>query len=284
MTASDAAALLDATRLFVRRHDEALGSAQPARILEAVEGLHKGLAGTLAAEAARVHDGVLSLGRTPPRTPGQLAQSLERFASGDAFEREAWAYTALAKRVAESEGALLHLRLTLSKGSADGPVASAWARRVAGETTTVSRTLAALLVVLEAWADAARAAFAASEGRAAPPPARPPRSPRDALRAARECLLSGVPEGAAAPLAAALRIGLAAPVLGVAAPDALEDVLAAWRARGVAPPIAEDDLRAAERALADGIDDPVLAWRLLDFVEMAVQRAGMTPLPTTGPA
>ncbi|HEX2022860.1 MAG TPA: hypothetical protein VHH36_09095, partial [Candidatus Thermoplasmatota archaeon] len=113
MNDRDLDALLDATRLFVDRHHEALVSGAPPRVLEACEGLHQGLCTTLAAQAGAIHNEVLALGRTPPRTPGRLAPALARLASGDAFEREAWAFSALAKRLAESEGALLHLRLTL---------------------------------------------------------------------------------------------------------------------------------------------------------------------------
>lgn len=271
--------LVASTKLFIRRHEEALAATAPGRMLEAVDGLHQGLATTLAAEVARFHNALLDEGRTPPRTPGRFAQAHARLASGDTHEREAWAFTALGKRLAETEGALLHLRLTLSKGSADGPAGSAWARRVVGETTTVARTLAALVVMLDAWRDAASAAIAAHEGRA--PPGREPRrrSPRDALRAARECLLSGVPEGAAPPLRLALHAGLALPVLGEPQDVTLDDALAAWKRRGADLPASEEDLRAADDALARGTSDPVLAWRLLDFVEQAVGRASMTKIP-----
>lgn len=271
--------LLHSVRVFAQRHEEALASGVPARMLEAVEGLHTGLATTLAGESAHIHNGLLALGRTPPRTPGHFAAAHQRLASGDVFEREAWAYTALAKRVAECEGALMYLKLTLSKGTADGPVLGAWARRVAAETTTVARTLAALRVVLDAWSDAARAALAAHAGRPRTEPTLRPRSARDALRAARECLLSGVPEGAAAPLSSALRVGLAAPVFGDETPRALDDVLDAWDRAGAQLPAPEADLRAAAHVLAQGPHDPVLMWRLLDFVELTVQKAGMTKLP-----
>jgi hypothetical protein len=267
------AELVDATRLFVSRHEEALLSADPARLVEACDGMHKGLCGTLSEEAGRLHN-ALRAARSPPPpvSPATLPEALARLRGGDAVEHEAWAFAAVAKRLAEAEGALLHLRLTLSRGAADGPASLPYARRVAAETYGVHRTMAALLAVLDAWAQAYRAAVTGSK-----PPAPPVPSTREGLRAARESLLAGVPEAAGPALAGALVAGLSAPFPGAAD---LEDALARWEKAGLAPPAPAASCREAHRALREGVRDPVLAWRLLDFVEHVANNAGMTRPPS----
>lgn len=271
--------LVEATRLFVTRHEEALLSSDPRRVLEACDGLHHGLCSTLSAELGRHHN-ALRAARPAPEAPSPSAgfrDGLRRLREGGAVEREAWAFAVVARRLAESEGALLHLRVTLARHAADGPASLAYARQVAAETWTILRTLAALLGVLESWSDAYGAA---AEGLAAPQPRRE-RTPRDALRAARECLLSGVPEGAAPALSHALAAGLCAPFGPGAEPADLEGALARWRATGQAPPGGEDSIRAVAAELAHGLRDPLVAWRLLDFVDHVVNQASMARPPET---
>jgi hypothetical protein len=269
LDAGAVAELADATRLFVSRHEEALLSAEPARLVEACDGMHRGLCGTLSEEAGRLHNALRATRPSlPPASPATVADALRRVRAGDALEREAWAFAALAKRLAEAEGALLHLRLTLSRGAADGPASLPYARRVAGEVHTVHRTMAALLGVLDAWAQAYRAAVAGATPSAPPAP-----SVRDGLRAARECLLAGVPEAACPALAGALVAGLAAPFPGAAD---LDDALARWDKAGLAPPAPPEACREVHRALREGVRDPVVAWRLLDFVDHVANAAAMS--------
>lgn len=275
--APDAAAVAElaaSTRLFVTRHAEALHAADFARVRAACEGLHHGLCATLAAEAGALHN-ALRDGETDAPAPGPaFADGLARVREGGAREREAWAFASLAKRLAEAEGALLHLNVTLARGTGDGPALLPFARRVAGEMILVEKTLAALLGALDAWA----AAHAAALGGAAP--AAPPPSSREALRAARECLLARAPAAAAGAIARGLLAGLAAPFGGT--PATMEETLAAWRAAGAEPPAGAEACRAAHRALLDPERvDLVLAWRLLDFAEHVANAVGMTPFPAS---
>lgn len=166
--------LLDAVTLFLDRHEDALDAAHPRRALEACEGLHKGLCETLAPEVGRALD---RLGEA----------SLERALAGDARAREACLVGAVRKRVQEAEGVLMHLQLTLRKGSADGPALTAWQRRVAHESDQLRVALAGLRATMRAWAGAAR-----------------PGEPREALRLARACLAAGQPAAAGTLVAAAL--------------------------------------------------------------------------------
>ena len=276
LDAGAVAELVDATRLFIARHEEALLSADPARLVEACDGLHRGLCSTLSAEAGALHNALRATRPAPPAAPAPgpaFADALRRVQAGDAAEQEAWAFAAVAKRLAEAEGALLHLRLTLSRGAADGPASLPYARRVAAETYTVHRALAGLLAVLDAWAGAYRAAVAGT----APAPPRAP-SVRDGLRAGRECMLAGVPEAACPALAGALVAGLAAPFPGEA-PETLAEALALWKLVDAEPPGSAEACREAHRALEEGVQDPVVAWRLLDFVEHVANAASMTRLP-----
>lgn len=81
---SEAQALVEATRLFLARHEQALASGDPARGIEACEGLIEALGETLPSEIARVRD---------------------------AGERHAIARGVLERRIAELEGLALQLKL-----------------------------------------------------------------------------------------------------------------------------------------------------------------------------
>ena len=271
--------LVEATRLFVTRHEEALLSSDPRRVLEACEGLHHGLCATLAAEAGRLHNELREArpAEEAPSPANGFGQGLRRLREGGAREREAWAFAVAAKRLAEAEGALLHLRVTIARHGADGPASLPYARQVAALTWTVLRTLQALVTVLASWSDA----YAAAATPNAPTPTpRHERTPRDARRAARQCLLAGVPEGAAPALTHALLGGLLAP-FGGGEPTDLENALARWRAAGAEPPGGEESCRAVLAELAQGVRDPLVAWRLLDFVEHVVNTAGMARVAPT---
>ncbi|MFA5862218.1 MAG: hypothetical protein WDA16_11045 [Candidatus Thermoplasmatota archaeon] len=247
---TDVRELVDATLLFLDRHEEALHSGVPSRALEACDSLHSGLCTTLAQQVGAAHNELGGAGIVEPASSRAFVERLSRTQS-DPREHEAWAMASLRKRMAEAEGVLLHLRLTLSKGSADGPALSAYTRRLHTEANAATRTLDALRGALQDWAASTQRL------RGNEPDQRTNRGPADAramTRAARECLVAGVPN-AAAPL---LRAALA-------------------RARADAPsPIDESALDAILRRLdADPLDDPVLMWRLLDFVEYAANVAGM---------
>jgi hypothetical protein len=226
--------LLDATRLFLDRHEEALHSGVPGRALDACDALHSGLCSTLAQQIGLLQH--LRCGDAPAAEAREgaaaLLAQLARVRSGDARERAAWALASLRKRMAEAEGVLLHLRLTLSKGSADGPALAPYARRLHAETHAAQRALDALRSALSDWGEAVEGVAAGNRPRGG---GSAPADERAMLRAARECLVAGVPQ-AAAPL---LRFAAA---------------------------------RAGAAALArelDGapLDDRVVAWRLLDAVE-----------------
>jgi hypothetical protein len=229
----DARELADATLTFLARHEDALQSGVPGRALEACESLHAGLCQTLAQQVSAVHNAVSTRSAPEPAAVPEFLRGLDE-ARRDASAREAWALASLRKRMAETEGVLLHLRLTLQKGSADGPALGPYMRRLHAETLAALRCLAALRECLLDWADAVAGAAPRIE-----------RHPRDALRAAREALAAGVPEAVAPLLLAALPRD--------------------------APARAD-----VARVLALGVDDPVLAWRLVDLVEHAVNAAGMT--------
>ena len=224
--ADDAGELASATRLFAQRHEEALLSGDPKRVTEACDGLHHGVCATLATEMARLHRGVAMDGALP---------SVHELRAGAPGAREAWAYASATKRLAETEGVLMHLKLTLAKG-ADGPAGGLWWRRLVGESVLAARCSSALVASVDAWAAALGAHVPTRQATA-----------RDALRAARETLLLGVPQ-AAIP---ALRLALAELPREKAA-----EMSAALDAAGA---------------------DVVEAWRWLDVIENAVNVAGMTP-------
>lgn len=179
--------LLDASLLFLDRHERALDPGEPRRALEACEGLHTGLCTTLAEEVSRA--------RSQPHD-----------------ERTRWALEAVRKRVQESEGVLMHLMLTLRKGTADGPALAAFQRRVALEMVELRACLAALRGALRAYA-----------GKRETP------APRDALRMARACLAMGASEAAAALVALA-----GVPEAATLARSAPLDATTVWRAHDVA--------------------------------------------------
>ncbi|HVM45673.1 MAG TPA: hypothetical protein VM582_07030 [Candidatus Thermoplasmatota archaeon] len=196
MSAPDAIALLDATRLFLRRHEEALASGDPGRGLEACEGL------------------VEALGETLPRELAGVA---------DATARHAEARAVADRRIAELEGLALQLKLALHQLAEHGPDARARASperqggpvdvlRLVALLTATRRQLRALEQALALWA--------AAHG--APAPSEPPAS--EALRAAREALAAGCAEAASEALAAAARR------VGIAAPARTSDLVEAWRA------------------------------------------------------
>lgn len=247
---TDVRELVDATLLFLDRHEEALHGGVPARALEACDSLHSGLCTTLAQQVGAAHNELGGTSIVEPAAARAFVERLPRIAT-DAREHEAWAMASLRKRMAEAEGVLLHLRLTLSKGSADGPALGAYTRRLHAEANAATRTLDALRGALHDWA----ASVERARGQApAHGDARAPADARAMVRAARECLVAGVPE-AAAPL---LRAALA-------------------RARAESPsPIDSTSLDAVALALDGGpLTDAVQTWRLLDFVEYAINVAGL---------
>lgn len=195
--------LLAAVTLFLDRHEEALDAGDPRRALEACEGLHKGLCETLAPEVGRALD------RTGEPS---IARALE----GDALAREACAASAVRKRVQEAEGVLMHLQLTLRKGSADGPALVAWQRRVAHESAELRHALASLRGAMRAWAgDDSRA------------------PPRESLRLARACLAAGNARAAGALVADVARgVGVADAELLAACE--IGDAALVWRAHDAA--------------------------------------------------
>lgn len=126
---SDAQALLDATRLFLRRHEEALASGDPRRGHEACSGLVEALTATLPAE----------IGGVP---------------AGDA--REAMARAALEKRMSEVEGLAMQLRLAfegLERREVD-------VLRLVALLTALRRGLRSLEQTLGFWAREHGAAYA----------------------------------------------------------------------------------------------------------------------------
>lgn len=214
----DARDLVDATLLFLQRGEEALASGVPGRALDACNELHIGICSTLAQQAGAVHNAV-----------------------GGRSAREHEALDVLRKRMAETEGALLHLRLTLQRGSADGPALGPYMRRMYVETITAIRCLDALRACFLLWAEAAAPGAGAvpregSNRRAVP-------TARDCLRAAREALAADVPQASAPLLREAMR-----------------------RAGARDPEV--------ERELSHAGEDAVRAWRTLDRVESAVNSAG----------
>lgn len=230
--ASDAADLLSAARLFLLRHDEALRSDDPGRVETAARGLLEGL--------PALREQVAGLGSQASRPEARRV---------------------VEKRVAECEGALLHLALAASNARVAGAPVDVVAR-FASETHLARRALAGLSQALSLWT-----------GEAPPRP-----EARAALRAARECLLAGLQEAAAACLAKALPAGLAQPFPDAAAGEDLERVLSRWAAAGREPPEGAAACREAMRRLGAGARDPVEAWALLDLVERVVDRASMVRL------
>lgn len=233
--------ILEATTLFLDRHEEAIQSASPARALEACESLHTGLCSTLAEQVGRVHNGLASHRRESAPEPRDARLFADGLRSTDPLAREAWAFAALRKRMSESEGALLHLRLTLAKGSADGPALATFHQRVHAESFAVRRTLAGVRATLALWQDAVRGETAPHVG-----------SPRALTRAAREALVAGCPEAAGPLLRAALDETMRQPI-----------------------PMDPEAVSRVRERLEEHLDDDVEAWRLLDFVEFAINVAGM---------
>jgi hypothetical protein len=144
---SDAASLVDAMHLFLARHEEALASGEPARGMEACEGLVEALATTLPDE----------IGRLPDATP-----------------RHATARVVLERRVAELEGLAMQLKLAfhqLEERNVD-------VMRLVALLTATRRQIRALQSTLELWA-AEHGAPAARE----PPASEAMRAAREALAA-----------------------------------------------------------------------------------------------------
>lgn len=237
---SGASALLDATRLFLARHEEALASGDPARALDACEGLLAAVQETLPAEARRLRE------ESPP---------------ADA-DHEEQAFAVLERRLAETEGLVLHLQTAFRALEAR----EVDVLRLVALLTAVRRSLRGVGMALELWA--------ADHGEAAPTHV----MPFEATRAARECLLANVPEAAAPPLRRALRAALAMPV-GLPAASSVEEALAAWAAPGGEPRFSAEVCRALDADLARGTEDPVRAWRWLDIVEHALHEIAMSPVP-----
>ena len=143
--AANAQALVDATRLFLRRHEEALAAGEPAQGIEACEGIVEALGETLPAELARVHD-------TTPR--------------------HAEARMVLERRMTEMEGLAMQLKLAfvqLDERSVD-------VLRLVALLTAARRQLRALGQALELWA-----AEHGAPSPAEPPAADALRAAREAL-------------------------------------------------------------------------------------------------------
>lgn len=116
---SDARALVDATRLFLARHEEALASGDPGRGIDACEGLIEAMGETLPAEIARV--------------------------GGDEEAR-----VVLARRTSELEGLAMQLKLHYH-GLQDRNVD---VLRLVALLTATRRSLRALQQTLALWAEA----------------------------------------------------------------------------------------------------------------------------------
>lgn len=228
---ADAQALLDATQLFLRRHEQALASGDPRRAHEACAGLLDAIGATLPDEIGRI---------------------------AGASERQQMARAVLEKRMSEAEGLAMQLRLALEgldKRETD-------VLRLVALLTALRRTLRALEQTLGAFA---REHGASHEARA---------DTFDLLRAAREALLAQAPRAAVAALGPALRAALAEP-LGMPRETPVADALVRW-AQGE-PRFEPDAARALEAALAEGSDEIVVAWSLLDGVERLANQAAMSP-------
>lgn len=118
---SDVESLLDATRLFLRRHEEALASGDPARGLDACDGLIEVIESTL---------------------PGELARR------ADATPRHAEARMVLDRRLSEVEGLARQLKLAfhqLQERNVD-------VLRLVALLTATRRQLRALEMALDLWA------------------------------------------------------------------------------------------------------------------------------------
>lgn len=237
---SGASALLDATRLFLARHEEALASGDPGRALEACEGLLAAVQGTLPDETQRLRD----------ESPAADA------------DHEEQAYAVLQRRLSETEGLVLHLQTAfraLESREVD-------VLRLVALLTAVRRSLRGVGMALELWA--------ADHGESAPSHV----MPLEATRAARECLLANVPEAAAAPLRRALQAALAMP-LGLPAATSVDASLARWASPEAQPRFSPDICRALDADLARGTQDAVRAWRWLDIVEHAMSEIATSPPP-----
>lgn len=117
---ADAQALLDATRLFLARHEEALASGDPTRSISACEGLIEALGETL---------------------PGEIG----RAAGGAPRQREA--RDVLMRRISEVEGLAMQLKLgfhQVEAGTVD-------VMRLVALLTATRRQLRALRQTLELW-------------------------------------------------------------------------------------------------------------------------------------
>lgn len=226
--------------MFLRATEQALASGDPERGLDACEGIRMAVEETLPQETARL------AAEEPP---------------ADAA-REEEARRVLDKRLAETLGLSLQMRLAweqLAQRKGD-------ALRLVALLTATRRQLRALSGALDLWAVAMGAQEAAEEGDA-----------MDALRAAREALVAGVPEAAPLALAAALRRGLAAPLrLPPRAP--VDEALARWREQAARARFDVEEAVALADALDRGTRDGVAAWRWLDEVERVVQLASMSPV------
>lgn len=121
MPASAAQAVVDATRLFLARHEEALASGEPRRGIEACEGLLEALESTLPTE----------VGAVPAST-----------------ERHAIARVTLERRISELEGLALQLKL----GFHQLETRNVDVLRLVALLTATRRQIRALQIALELWA------------------------------------------------------------------------------------------------------------------------------------
>lgn len=169
---SDPVVLVEAMRLFLARHEEALASGDPSRGMDAADGLVAALADTLPGELARVEH---------------------------ATERHKLARGVLERRMSELEGLARQLKLgyhQLEERNVD-------VLRLVALLTATRRQIRALQQTLELWAAEHGAASSA-------PPS--PHAAFDAVRAAREALGAGCADAAREALAeAARRSGIEAP-------------------------------------------------------------------------
>lgn len=235
MSADDAREVLDAARLFLARHEQALQSGRPERIADAARGLLAAVEDELPAALRSV---------PPEESPAQRVAT---------------------KRFAEIEGLVLQLNLLLHEEPQPG----------LGQVLRLSTMLAALQRAL-ADARATLALWARERGHETPSGG----DPHALLEAARAALRAGAPEAAAPLLDRALRLGLAAPLLGAQnVPASVPEALRLWRAAGTRTRFTPEACADAERRLQrEAREDAVAAWQALDDVERLVNEAGMTPV------
>ncbi len=253
MSDPDAAApreLADAMRTFLGLHlaaltDEAV-EASPERARDAVAGLLE------------------TVGTTLPSFLGTGSVEVGRAMPADDAASVTWASAIAGRRLAEAEGALLHLKLALA---AHAPTQEARARL--HRCLSVARdALAGVEATLALWADAPR----------------PPIRAREALRLARHCLVAGAPEAAAPLIRAALLAGLHEPhASGDPIPASLNDAWRPWERAARQPDVTRAATEDAWRATDAHPADAVRMWAAFDVAERLVNVASMTPRPNAEP-